>query len=208
MRPPRHGAADVLGLVVLEQLQQLDDGRWVGLKCLEPAGPWQSRPSSLGHQPSGMLAGVGRPFPKLGKRRCLVMLEIGPDAELGGEPFRQLVLRGHRLVEVIQPVVGDEVHVRQVEEALHTDELFIFRTQRGGHQAQRVAPVLGQVSGHGRSDVASACGQFQCIEPVERSRHERGAVEGPAGVDERVGDPFDNVGTERVLQWLSHTECS
>jgi hypothetical protein len=48
-----------------------------------------------------------------------VPFDEGPDAELGGEPLGQGVLRAHRLVEVIEAELGDEADVRQVEERRH-----------------------------------------------------------------------------------------
>jgi len=64
-------------------------------------------------------AGVVGPFAQAVERPLRLALEERPDRELGREALGELVLGAHRGLPVVEPVRGDEVHMRRVEERVH-----------------------------------------------------------------------------------------
>jgi hypothetical protein len=66
-----------------------------------------------------MRIGIGRPSSEHLEGRLRVFFEKRPNAELASKTPRELVLRLHRYLEVVEPIGSDEDHVGEVEERCH-----------------------------------------------------------------------------------------
>ena len=103
--------------------------------------------------------------------------DVRPDAGLGAEPLGQLVLRAHRQVEVVEPALGHEQRVRQVEERRHAGphQLVrrVLRPQRPQQHLDRLGVGGRQVVPQRPGDVPAAVEQLERLQPGDGLLDER-----------------------------------
>ena len=128
---------------------------------------------------------VARPAAEDRERALGVFRDVRPDAPLGAEPLRELVLRAHRQLEVVEPALGDEERVREVEERRHpdADELVggMFRAERAKQDLDGLGIILRQVRRQRARDVLAAVEQLEVVEPARRLSDEGARREATAG---------------------------
>ncbi len=149
---------------------------------------------------------VGRPLVQARQRLVGVSLQIRPDAELGGEPLRQLVLGVHRRFEVLEALLCDEHHERQIQERVHPRQIGILDLRPEGvdDDSERFCSIGWQVHGERGSDVTSTRREFQVLVSVERVGDERVHRKGPMNAHHHLGEPRRDIRSERVLEWFGH----
>ena len=154
-------------------LEQLEHRPRVVLESLQPGSPGQAGAAAFGHQAADVLVGIGRPLPQHVEGGVGIPIEIAADAELGREQLGELVLGLHGRVEVVEPVLGHEVDVRQIAEALHTRELVVGpRRQRVDQDVQRFTPIRGQVIGEDVGHPAGSFGELEIVVALEAGADE------------------------------------
>ena len=83
----RDRTADEFFSVIPEQLQQFEHRLRVLLEPAQPRSPREARAGSFRHQPADVHVAVRCPKAQAGKRFLGKAVEVGADAELGGETF-------------------------------------------------------------------------------------------------------------------------
>ncbi len=191
-------STDVLRRVVLEQLEQLDDGSRVSHELAEAGCPGQARPCPLRDQSPYVLTRIGRPLSEAIKSGVAMRLDVRTDAELSGEALREFVLHRHRQLEVVEAMDGDEVDQWEVSETFHPVEVLgkPLALERIDHDLQRRAAIGRQRGRQHTRDVSRPRHQFELVEAIDRRSDEPLARESRHDSAEQVGQVGGDLGSE------------
>ena len=142
------GALHIALGIVLEELEQGDDGPRVLLESGQPRRPGQPRPRAFGNQAAHMRAGVAGPLDQARIGLVRIFHEIRADARFGGEALGELVLRAHCRLEMVEPVFLHEQHMGEIAEQRQA-EFFgarMLRPERGDQHVGGLREGLRQVT--------------------------------------------------------------
>ena len=138
-----HAPTDDGSGIVFQQIEQLEDPFGVLVEPSHTRGPRQAQPRAFRHETANVRVLVLRPRAKDGERPLGVLRDVGADAEFRAEPARELVLRLHRELEVIESAFSDEHQVRHVEERRHPGAHELIRLMLGTKRPQDHVDRLG-----------------------------------------------------------------
>ena len=91
-------------------------------------------------------------------------LQKGANAELGGKALCQFILRPHRRLEMVEPIVLHEHGVRHIEEGGHPSVARLFRdvgTERGQEDLDGLFVVIRKMLAQRPCNVPPAGHEFQ-----------------------------------------------
>jgi hypothetical protein len=125
-------------------------------------------------------------------------------------PLRELVLGAHRELEVVEPPLGDQHRVREVEERRHPgpQQLVggVLRAERPQENVDGLRILGRQVRGEGACDVTAAVEKLQRLEPGAGLLFEGSCLERGMDSDNVPGEPLHERGIEELLERPSHHE--
>jgi hypothetical protein len=130
------------------------------------------------------------------------------DAALGAKALRQLILRSHGKVEVLQSALSHEQRVRQIKERRHADAdqlvARMFRSQRSKEDLDSIRIRGWQVCAERIGNVPVAVEELQRIEPAASIVREGTNREAGKHARDVTGQAPHERAREERLEGLSH----
>lgn len=200
---PHHGQR-----IVFQQLEEGEHAFRVGVEPQDPRRPRQPQPCAFGDETTNVGVAVRGPGVEYRQDALRITRDVGTDAGFCAEAFRQLVLRPHRQIEVIESALRDEQRMRQVKERSHAgpDELVrrVFRSQRAKEHVNGVWIGRRQMRREDSSDVPPAIEKLECLEASARILHETSGREVRVNPCEICCKPAHQGGRKEGLESIGH----
>jgi hypothetical protein len=93
-------------MTVPSRLQEREHALRVLIEPGDSRRPREPKPRALGDEPTDVRVRVGAPHLEEPHRSLGIAGDVRPNAALGAEALRQLILRPHREVEVLEPALN------------------------------------------------------------------------------------------------------